>query len=107
MANSSQRRTGRAVTDERGNSVWEFCTEEGDYSRDVATGEVRSLDEGLALEAPPPLAVPSPEKTGVPYLDLQIEDRPRRTLDDMRKLSEEIEAACKAIESQNRATRRR
>lgn len=83
--------TGRAVADEKGNRSWTWSGED-----DMNTARVRSLGEDLSLETPtsaegqPPLdpynritppAPPTPEKPAK-----------RRTLDDMRRLSEHISA---------------
>ncbi len=41
-----EKRSGRASFDERGNSVWEWRTDSGDFSRDVETQRVRKLELG-------------------------------------------------------------
>jgi hypothetical protein len=62
--------SGRPAIDHRGNAVWEWRKEDGTFSIDVETNCVKALQEThLAIEEPKP---------------------PRRTLDDMRRLSEEI-----------------
>lgn len=42
----SEKRSGRAGFDERGNSVWEWQLETGVYSRDVSTQKLKKLDLG-------------------------------------------------------------
>ncbi len=87
-----QHPSGRIAFDDRGKAVWEWRTETGNFKSDIDTQTVRALQDSTDVklgEAPP--AQPSsndpystadgPRPTGT---------RPRRTLDDMRKLSEEI-----------------
>jgi len=40
------KRSGRAVVDERGNTVWEWKLETGVYSRDITTQRLKKLDLG-------------------------------------------------------------
>ena len=85
---------GRSVTDENGNRTWTWHTE------DIDTKTVRALGEGLSLDGPE-------EKPGqgeglnpydrihagktLPQPGLPEKPAPRRrTLDDMRRLSEQI-----------------
>jgi hypothetical protein len=42
----SEKRSGRAGFDERGNSVWEWQLETGVYSRDVSTQKLKKLELG-------------------------------------------------------------
>lgn len=43
--------SGRVAFDDRGNAVWEFQTDDGDYAREANTALVRKLDAPtLALE---------------------------------------------------------
>jgi hypothetical protein len=45
--------SGRASFDERGNAVWEWQTEEGEFSQDVDTQRLRTLQAPeLSLEEP-------------------------------------------------------
>jgi hypothetical protein len=87
--------SGRVAFDDRGRAVWEWRTESGAFSSDIDTQHVKALqdasDVGLA-GTPTQTQVPSSD----PYrrADVQAENVPRRrTLDDMRKLSEEIKRA--------------
>lgn len=76
---------GRPITDEKGNRTWQWRS---DAQIDTAT--VRTLGEGLSFEVPGE----SPEGCN-PY-DRSAASEPggalkkRRTLDDMRRLSEKI-----------------
>jgi hypothetical protein len=84
--------TGRIAFDDRGNAVWQWRTETGTFKSDIDTREVKALQEqtGAQLgEAPPPAPPPShnPYSTADSF---RPADKKRRTLDDMRKLSEEI-----------------
>ena len=97
--------SGRAVPDEKGNQTWVW-----DAEGDINTAVVRSLGEGLSLDGAP---APNPGAGSNPY-DRATQTRPqapapaparapapapdkpvakRRTLDDMRKLSEAIKRA--------------
>jgi hypothetical protein len=110
-------RSGRVGFDERGNSVWEWQIETGVYGRDISTQRLKRLtpvelslvDTGIH-ERPDPLAdkqralggfnpydsasSATVRRSPQDYLSLQdqqpAEPRKRRTLDDMRKLSEAI-----------------
>jgi hypothetical protein len=80
--------SGRAVADEKGNQKWVWESE----GEKVDTAVVRALGEELTLEGP---ADPGKSHGSNPY---ERADMPRaeeagtkrRTLDDMRKLSESI-----------------
>jgi|KBSSwiStaDraftv2_1062776.scaffolds.fasta_scaffold27215_2 hypothetical protein len=83
--------SGRVTHDDRGQPVWEWRVGTGEFSRDVDTKQVRQLQEDASAKLAPEPAAPvegfDPYSTatsaGAPH-------KPRRTLDDMRKLSEEI-----------------
>ncbi len=80
--------SGRAVVDEKGNQTWVWNSE----GENVNTAVVRALGEGLTLEGSDPV---SPTHGSNPYdrADMTPADKAptkRRTLDDMRKLSESI-----------------
>jgi hypothetical protein len=76
--------TGRPVTDDRGNSTWQWGGESG---TEVQADKVRELAEGLSLE-------PSPEPASLdPYNQpiSQGRGKPnRRSLDDMRRLNDQM-----------------
>lgn len=89
--------SGRIAFDARGNAVWEWRTETGDFKSEVDTQTVRALQEdssGKLGMAP----TPTPNSQTVNHDPYSSADAPRppqkrRTLDDMRKLSEEIKRA--------------
>lgn len=82
--------SGRVVFNDRGSPEWEWRLDTGTFSREIDTQRLKQLQEEAAMAlqdkpVQPPgcdpystTASPAPQKT------------PRRTLDDMRKLSEEI-----------------
>ena len=93
-------RSGRAVFDERGNAVWQWRDGTGEFSSDVDTTRVRAIQEAtqehLALSLGSEKGPSAQPGNGLdPY---RSADKPaestktgtRRTLNDMRKLSEEI-----------------
>jgi hypothetical protein len=85
---TSSKLSGRAVADEKGNQKWVWNSE----GENVDTTIVRSLGEGLTLEGS---ATANPTHGSNPYdnADMTPGDSggtKRRTLDDMRKLSESI-----------------
>jgi hypothetical protein len=80
--------SGRAVVDEKGNQKWVWDSA-GEH---IDTALVRALGEGLTLEGS---AASGPSHGSNPYdkTDMTPGDKAltqRRTLDDMRKLSESI-----------------
>jgi hypothetical protein len=85
--------SGRIAFDDRGKAVWEWRTDTGTFKTDIDTKQVKALQEapGVSLgeEAPTPAMSDNPYSTG-DKRDLIAKRAPRRTLDDMRKLSEEI-----------------
>lgn len=118
----SEKRSGRATFDERGNSVWEWQLETGVYSKDVSTQKLKKLEldelsiaETAITKRPTGLGGGEKNAPGTgfnpydstprvgggtsPYdtaraLGDKVRQEPqpqkRRTLDDMRKLSEQI-----------------
>jgi hypothetical protein len=87
--------TGRIAFDDRGNAVWQWRTDTGTFKSDIDTQTVRALQEqtGVKLgETPAPAAAPgnNPYSTADNF---RPADKKRRTLDDMRALSEEIKRA--------------
>ncbi|HEY4214580.1 MAG TPA: hypothetical protein VGM84_24100 [Steroidobacteraceae bacterium] len=94
-------RSGRTVFDERGNAVWQWKDGTGEFSSDVDTSRVRAIQEAtqehLALSLGSEKAAAAQPGQGLdPYSsadkpkELPKAAGPRRTLSDMRKLSEEI-----------------
>jgi len=80
--------SGRAVADEKGNQRWVWDSEGGN----VDTAVVRSLGEELTLEGPPAPVKPQGSNPYDRSNMTPVDKAPakRRTLDDMRKLSESI-----------------
>jgi hypothetical protein len=95
-----QNPSGRIAFDERGNARWEWRTDTGSFKADIDTCKVRALQESTdtKLGGTPGSAPAQPAKPGGdPYRTADApraaEKKPRRTLDDMRRLSEEIKRA--------------
>src|SRR5690348_16155229 len=95
MSKKPQKLTGRAVRDERGTSTWEWFTETGAAVREIDTARLKSLCEGVScsdsLSEDPRKCAPRFD----PYNQTtSAQDDPtkpkRRSLDDMRRLNEEI-----------------
>jgi hypothetical protein len=94
MSKKSNARSGRIAYDESGQPVWEWRVDTGVFTRDVDTRQMGKTQEGagvspgdpystaVAKEPPAPAPKEEPPKPKAP--------RTRRTLDDMRALSEEI-----------------
>jgi hypothetical protein len=85
--------SGRIAFDDRGQAVWEWRTDTGNFKADIDTKQVKALQEapGVSLgeDAPTTAMSDNPYSTG-DKRELIAKRAPRRTLDDMRKLSEEI-----------------
>ena len=85
MSKPPKKLRGRPAFDDRGNAIWKFS---GRSETEVETGCVRALADGLSLEAPPkekPTLDPYNQSTS------QVEEKSRRrSLDDMRRLDEEL-----------------
>jgi hypothetical protein len=104
MSKKSDAQSGRVAYDERGQPVWEWRVDTGVFSRDVDTRQMRKIQEEAAVklqDAPPPSRRSmgfDPYSTAVakePPPPKEVPSKPqppktRRTLDDMRQLSEEI-----------------
>jgi hypothetical protein len=84
--------TGRPVSDDRGNATWEWSV--GD---DLDTAQLKALTEGLAVDEATQEEA-QPESAGLNPYDKHMgsvvptpeTESKRRTLDDMRRLSDEI-----------------
>jgi hypothetical protein len=86
--------SGRIAFDERGKAVWEWRTDTG-FKTDVDTQQVRALQEAANVDLGDAATAPvsdNPYSTG-DKRTIIAKRAPRRTLDDMRKLSEEIKRA--------------
>jgi hypothetical protein len=79
---------GGAISDDKGNRSWVWKGEELDTAR------VRALGEELSLDGAPPPGLGPPALDPYNRVTAPGEAPPkRRTLDDMRKLSEQIKKA--------------
>jgi hypothetical protein len=89
---ATKAKSGRAAFDDRGCSTWEWRIDTGTFSRDIDTHRLRQLQEEAAVTLKE--EEPAAPSVGVnPYsvtTPVAPEKATRRTLDDMRKLSEEI-----------------
>jgi len=86
MSKPPKKLKGRPATDARGNPTWKWVGE----SETIETALVRALGEGLSLE-------PSPENVNLdPYSQSSSQAKEKtkgRSLDDMRRLDEEMKRA--------------
>jgi hypothetical protein len=90
MGKDPDPKSGRVVFDDRGRSTWEWRLDTGTFSREIDTQRLRQLQEEAAVtlnDNPVSPAGVDPYSVTSP---LAPQKAPRRTLDDMRKLSEEI-----------------
>lgn len=90
------KKSGRATTDERGNSVWEWQTDSGSFKRNIDTQKLERLkSSGLSV------ADTCGKQSGIdpynndraikPKQPEEAATKPRRkSIDDLRTLSEEI-----------------
>lgn len=82
--------TGRVAQDERGNAVWEIKTESGRFRQDIDTQRALHALYSNELSANAEALSCNPyNSVGAQYLDKRPTER-RRTLDDLRRLSEHI-----------------
>jgi hypothetical protein len=83
MSKPPKKLKGRPATDARGNATWKWVGEAGTVETDL----IKALGEGLSLE-------PAPQKANVdPYSKSPSQDKEKpkgRSLDDMRRLDEEM-----------------
>ena len=94
-AHKPRKPSGRVAFDERGNASREWQSETGRYRHDIETEGLRKMGSDLSCDGDP-LAEPAPPHD--PYnkctLPADGQSRPsKRTLEDLRRLSEEIKAA--------------
>jgi hypothetical protein len=85
MSKSSKKPEGRPITDDRGNSTWKWA---GDT--EVETAHLSALAEGVALAGLPQDVGLDPYNKSSPP---PKQDTKRRSLDDMRRLNEQIRLA--------------
>jgi len=104
MSKKMNAQSGRVAYDERGQPVWEWRVDTGVFTRDVDTRQMRKIQDDAAakLQQMPPeesrrFVGFDPYSTAVakepPPAQEPVKPKPpktRRTLDDMRALSEEI-----------------
>lgn len=85
---------GRITFDDHGYAHWEWRTDTGTFKPDIDTQKVRVLQHSTNKK---PDGMETSAPSGDPYRTADAprvpEKAPRRTLDDMRKLSEEIKRA--------------
>lgn len=84
--------TGRVAQDERGNAIWEIKTESGRFRQDIDTQRALHAlynNELTANHAAEVLSCNPYNSVGAQYLATRPTER-RRTLDDLRRLSEHI-----------------
>ena len=90
--------SGRIAFDDRGNAVRQWRSDTGTFKSDIDTRKIRALQEATTAQpggetqvAAPAAARPSNDPYSTADSHHLLEKKaPRRTLDDMRKLSEEI-----------------
>ncbi len=96
--------SGRVAYDQQGNATWEWQSETGTYKRDIDTQRLKAMGADLRCEGDRgPEAAPPHDpynRTALPESGLS---RPqKRTLDDLRRLSEEIKAAREKKDRESR-----
>ena len=87
--------SGRIAFDERGNATWEWQGETGQFDRDIDTQRLKTIGSDLSCdgdELHDPASPHDPYNRSTLPADGRSLQR-KRTLDDLRKLSEEIKAA--------------
>jgi hypothetical protein len=86
------KKSGRATTDERGNSVWEWQTDTGSFKRDIDQQKLERLQNtGLSTDTTgmPSGVDPYNHSGTAPTTPEEAAKKPPRKV-DLRKLSEEI-----------------
>jgi hypothetical protein len=95
----NQASTGRVSFNGSGDAVSECRTDGAQLEADIDTQELQALQDSTEVETSDDTATqPEPRPDNNPYTTLDTlhtlsRKKPRRTLDDMRKLSEEIKKA--------------
>jgi len=91
--------SGRVSFDDRGRAVWEWRTDEDQFSRDVDTNRLKALQVD-ALELDTTASSVRPAAGFDPYNHSRgsatAAPEKRRSLDDLRRLSEQIKRAKSA-----------
>ena len=97
--------TGRAVVDETGKSSWEWLSDTGTFRPDIDTARLKALGADLSCDD----LVKLEARASNPYNKATVPDRTpapgakRRSLDDMRRLSEEIKARQQKVSASEKA----
>ncbi len=86
MSKPRKKLKGRPATDAKGNVTWKWGGESG---AEVATGLIKALGEDLSLESPPEKVVVDPYDQSAPRSKAAA-TKGARSLDDMRRLNEEM-----------------
>jgi hypothetical protein len=85
MSKPRKKLKGRPATDAKGNATWAWGGESG---AEVETGLIKELGEGLSLESPPEKLVVDPYDQSTPRS--KEATKGARSLDDMRRMNEEM-----------------
>ncbi len=87
--------SGRIAFDERGNATWEWQGETGQFDRDIDTERLKTIGSDLSCDGEHFAdQAPSHDPYNRSTMPANDQSRPRkRTLGDLRRLSEEIKAA--------------
>ena len=95
MSKPPKKLKGRPATDERGNSTWKWV---GENKTEVETGRVKALGEGLSFE---PLPQEGDQEGDLnPYNQSTSQGKEKtkgRSLDDMRRLDQEMKREHEAL----------
>jgi hypothetical protein len=90
-----RKQSGRAAFDEPGNASWEWQGESGRFGREIGTQRLRTIEPDLRSDGNhlrDLASIHDPYNNSTVHADGQPRPR-KRTLDDLRRLSEEIKAA--------------
>jgi hypothetical protein len=95
-ASKSRRQPGRVKFDDRGNAVYEWSMNTGEFARDSATSRLKKLDNpslSLAEDAPTPVEIARPNPHGTikgynPYDSGKLSGKQVPRKKDLKKLSE-------------------
>src|SRR5689334_16030269 len=99
MSSGPQKPTGRIASDDRGNSTWEWRLDTGTFSRKIDTQRLKvwlkEMCGELACADERSVAGHDPYNNKTQDSPAKSSEKRKRSLDDMRRLSEEIKAARK------------
>lgn len=85
--------SGRVAFDERGNASWEWHGVTGSNENDVDTERLKAIGADLSFDSVPDHSPPHDPYNRSAHPQAGQPPAKRRTLDDLRRLSEEIIAA--------------